>query len=198
MADVAAALSYAFSIMGIFVFIVLKFFVAKLFKGWKGLIAKAVVSLVIAIIASLVWNFCPAASVVLIFAIFIVGELIGIGIVFASQYIPYVGSTAAYALSIIAPFIVIWFYIAVLAFVFDVTIAITEIVMLFIPGVGWLVDVALVIVSIVVPIIFPIIQIAVAWGAFSTQFGGLADCVLNIGRTGPIPGTGGISIGATK
>ena len=37
MVEVSTALTFAFSIIGTFVFIVLKFFIGKIFKGWKGM-----------------------------------------------------------------------------------------------------------------------------------------------------------------
>jgi hypothetical protein len=190
MVDINAALSIAFAIIGAFLFIVLKFFMVKLFKGWKGMILKVIVSVVLCAASGLTWNICPALSVLLVFAVLIMGELLGFGVIYLSQSLPYVGSTVAFAFSLVAPVIIIWLVIAIIGFLLDVL----SIVALFVPIFGWIADIVIV----VIVLILPIIQLFVMWGAFTQQTAGLADCVLGIGRTGPIPGTGGISIGATK
>ena len=190
MVDTAAALSVTFTFVGAFVFVVLKFFVAKMLKGWKGLILKAVISFVLAALSGLVWNICPSLSVILVFGVLIIGELIGFGIIYIAQSLPYIGGTVSYAFSMISYVVVIWIVIAVIGFLLDVL----SIVALFVPVFGWIADVIILIVS----LLLPVIQIAVAWGAFSSQFAGLADCILGTGRTAAIPGTGGIHLGATK
>jgi len=191
MVDLNAALSIAFAIIGTFLFIVLKFFISKFFSGWKGMIAKVIVSLVLCAAAGLTWDICPSLSVIIVFAVLIIGELLGFGIIYLSQGLPYVGSSVAFAFSLIQPVITIWIIIAVLGFVLDIA----SIVLMFIPlGVTQIISIIIT----VVVLFFPLIQLLIMWSAFTTQTSGLADCVLGMGRTGPIPGTGGISIGATK
>lgn len=198
MVGMETALSWALTIIGAFVFIILKFFMAKMFKGWKGWIAKAVVAFVLAGLSGVVWAFCPAASVILVFSIMIVSGLVGYFMILAAQNLPFVGPTIMFAFSIIAPAITIWIILMVIEFILNLALTILEIVLLFVPGVGWAVDVALLAVGILIPIIFPLLQMAVAWAAFTSAWSGLAGCILGMGRTGPIPGTGGISIGAAK
>ncbi|MDD5182321.1 MAG: hypothetical protein PHC66_04080 [Candidatus Nanoarchaeia archaeon] len=198
MVDVSTALSVALTIVGSFIFIALKFFTAKLFKGWKGMIAKAVISLVLSVLCAVTWSICPSLSMILVFAVLIVCDLIGFGVIYLAQNIPFVGGTITYAFSLIAPFVTIWVIIAIIAFLFDVVMAILEIVLLFIPGIGWLIDILVLVVSLIVPIIFPILQIAVSWFVFTAQFSGVSDCILGMGRTEAIPLTGGVHIGATK
>ena len=176
-------ISSLFVFFGAAIFVAMKFFASQMFKGWMGLIIQAGLGLGLAFAASFVSNWCPALGTILVAAAIVLGGVVGILSLMFGSNIPWIGAAIAEAVSPIEGVLMILLALAVLEIILNI-VSILEII----PGLGT--------VLFVIHIALPIIQLAVMWAAFSGAWADLPDCIFTEGgRTGAIPGTGGIHIG---
>jgi len=182
-----ADLAMLFTFFGAAGFIVIKFFMGQMFKGWIGLVIKSVLGIVLAIIAAVVAPTCPALAVVLVAAAITMGGLFGVIILLIAQNIPFLGGMIAGVMEPFSGIIMVLIILAVVEFVVDIL----AIVLVMIPILN--------IISIIVAIAVPIIQLLLMWSIFGGAFSQLPDCLgLSESSRMAVPGSGGIFIGTGK
>lgn len=181
MADIGSL----FKFFGAAGFIVLRFFISKMFGGMLGLLIKAGIGIGLAIGASFAAKYCASLGVIMVAAAIIIGGLFGIVVLMGAQYLPWIGGAISTALT---PFNAIMWTLLILAIVHFV-IEILSVIFALVPILN--------IIAIILSIAIPLIMLYLMWAPFGDAFASLPKCIgIGEGQTsGPVPGTGGVMIG---